>query len=85
MREETIGDSVFTKADGKRECGVGIGRSHGKAVIEERRKGDTGIAEYCKPHAAQAKRDAKAKEIRLARAQRDLADRIRRAQRERVR
>ena len=79
MRVETIGDSVFTKADGKQDCGVGI-RRHGKAVLNEQRKGDTYFSEYCKPHAAQAKREAKAKQVRLERAQRDLADRIRRAE-----
>ena len=66
MREETIGDSIFTKADGKEACGVGI-RRHGKVVLNEQRTSDTYFRSYCKPHAAIAKREAKAHEVRMAR------------------
>ena len=73
MKGQVIGDSVFSLHDGRFMCGVGIS-PHGKAVIEERRKkvNSISIGYYCAAHADSQRRDA--------RAQRDLADKIRRAE-----
>ena len=81
MTNETIGNAIFSEHTRGKACGILPGR-HAPATVERVRTDNFGVEYFCKPHAAQAKRDAKAKEVRLARAQRDLADRIRRAKRE---